>query len=173
MIDDESRATYTSRNDKRIYDRMEFYEHSVCQRSSWTIVKTLCFILAPRQRARRERERERERETLLQWLGKKRGDDEDNWYNIHLLLRVPMFHNVTLEREKGGRAKRDRWRRVAFKWRNAGGGGLGEEDRWDPRMTLLLGDLYPLVEWPSSHGKIYRISESRLVSLWTGRIVSP
>lgn len=103
------------------------------------------------------------RRPLLQWLeerGKKKSRQHNraNWYNIHLLLRVSMLHNVTTEGSRGMMgAKRDR-ERVAFKWRNAGGGGM-RWGRWDSRMTLLVGDLYPLVEWPSSHGKIYRIFE--------------
>lgn len=86
-----------------------------------TSVRTLCFVVASQRCSATQRPCYDDSE--------KRGDDEDNWYNIHLLLRVPMFHNVKVEKgvrgwAEGKRAKRDRWKRVAFKWRNAGGGGM-------------------------------------------------
>lgn len=102
---------------------------------------------------------------LLQWLEerekkkKKKPTQHNraNWYNIHL-LRVCLCFIMSRWGDRGARRGKKRQRkRVAFKWRNVGGGGM-RWGRWDFRMTLLVGDLYPLVEWPSSHGKIYRIS---------------
>ena len=82
----------------------------------------------------RDKERQRERETLLQWLVKKKKKKKKKRRRRRQLIQysftatcVPMFHNVTVERRERGEErkskKRQRWRRVAFKWRNAGGGG--------------------------------------------------
>lgn len=104
------------------------------------------------------------RRPLLQWLeerGKKRaGNTTEPTDTIFIYCCVCLCFIMSRRGDRGARwGKKRQRKRVAFKWRNAGGGRMGW-GRWDSRMTLLVGDLYPLVEWPSSRGKIYRISEA-------------
>ena len=88
---------------------------------------------------------------------KRTGNTTEPTDTIFIYCCVCLCFIMSRRGDRGARwGKKRQRKRVAFKWRNAGGGGMGW-GRWDSRMTLLVGDLYPLVEWPSSRGKIYRI----------------
>lgn len=99
------------------------------------------------------------RETLLQWLGKKEATTKTT-DTIFIYCYVCLCFIMSRWKEKREEEQKETDEGELHSNEGMPGAVGWGEDRWDPRMTLLLGDLYPLVEWPSSRGKIYRISES-------------